>query len=248
MIRRTFVVLGLVLGSIGLLANTAGADHAVAHNGETAEISKSDGLTQDETVMVTGIGYAPGSTLTVVQCFTFPAAGPTDCELSNYGLHTAEVDDEGFGTVEYVVNVVDGKCDASNPCFIVVSDGIGPSANGVGLEVTFADPAAEQAAAEQAAAEEAAAEEAAAEEAAAEEAAAEEAAAERAAAERAAAEEAAADEEAPDNGDDSNTDESDDSDSDGDGGGSGWIVPVVIVGAVIAAGGAFAATRRGGSS
>ncbi len=158
MIRRTFLLLGLVVASIGLCANSAGADHAVAHNGETAEISKSDGLVQDETVTVTGIGYAPGSTLTVVQCFIFPAAGPTDCELSNFGQFTAEVGDDGVGTVDYVVNVVEGRCDPANPCFVVVSDGIGPSANGVGLEVTFADAAADEAAAEQAAADEAAAE------------------------------------------------------------------------------------------
>jgi hypothetical protein len=138
MFRRITTAFVLVLGLLGLMASPAFADHGVAHNGETAEISESEGLMQDDVVTVTGIGYAPGSTLTVVQCFIFPAAGPADCELSNYGQFTAPVGDDGTASVEYTVNIVEGRCDADNPCFIVISDGIGPAANGVGMEVTFA--------------------------------------------------------------------------------------------------------------
>jgi len=138
MIRRILTSVALILGILGLLSAPALADHGVAHNGETAEISESEGLAQDDVVTVTGIGYAPGSTLTVVQCFIFPAAGPADCELSNYGQFTAAVGDDGMASVDYTVNIVEGRCDADNPCFIVISDGIGPAANGVGMEVTFA--------------------------------------------------------------------------------------------------------------
>ncbi|MGI9605767.1 MAG: neocarzinostatin apoprotein domain-containing protein [Acidimicrobiales bacterium] len=138
MLRRITTALVLVLGVFGLMAAPAFADHGQAHNGETAEISESEGLAQDDVVTVTGIGYAPGSTLTVVQCFIFPAAGPNDCELSNYGQFTGTVGDDGSASVDYSVNIVDGRCDADTPCFIVISDGIGAAANAIGMEVTFA--------------------------------------------------------------------------------------------------------------
>ena len=36
------------------------------------------------------------------------------------------------------MKVVPGRCDHENNCFIVAGDGIGPSANYAGVEVTFA--------------------------------------------------------------------------------------------------------------
>jgi hypothetical protein len=104
-------------------------------------VSNTEGLAQDEVVTVTGHGYEPGATLTVVQCFKFPVTGPADCELSNYGQYTAEVGADGSASIDYVVNVVEGRCDATTPCFIVASDGIGAAANAVGVEVTFAEGA-----------------------------------------------------------------------------------------------------------
>ena len=131
----------VLVAFLSLISAPAFADHGVAHNGETADVSKTEGLVQDEVVAVTGHGYEPGATLTVVQCFIFPAKGPADCELSNYGQYTAEVGADGSASIDYAVNVVEGRCDATTPCFIVVSDGIGPAANAVGTEVTFAEGA-----------------------------------------------------------------------------------------------------------
>ena len=139
MIRRLLVFSTVLVALLGLISAPAFADHGVAHNGETADVSKTEGLVQDQVVTVTGHGYEPGATLTVVQCFKFPVAGPADCELSNYGQYTAEVGADGSASIDYAVNVVEGRCDATTPCFIVVSDGIGPAANAVGTEVTFAE-------------------------------------------------------------------------------------------------------------
>ena len=141
MIRRLLVFSTVLVALLGLISAPAFADHGVAHNGETADVSKTEGLVQDQVLTVTGHGYEPGATLTVVQCFKFPATGPFDCELSNYGQYTAEVGADGSASIDYVVIVVEGRCDATTPCFIVVSDGIGPAANAVGTEVTFAEGA-----------------------------------------------------------------------------------------------------------
>ena len=138
MIRRLLVFSTVLVALLSLISAPAFADHGVAHNGETGDMSKTEDLAQDDVVTVTGHGYEPGATLTVVQCFIFPATGPADCELSNYGQYTAEVGADGSASIDYVVNVVEGRCDATTPCFIVVSDGIGPAANAVGTEVTFA--------------------------------------------------------------------------------------------------------------
>jgi hypothetical protein len=141
MIRKLLVFSTVLVALLSLISAPAFADHGVAHNGETADVSNTEGLVQDQVVTVTGHGYEPGATLTVVQCFKFPAAGPADCELSNYGQYTAEVGADGSASIDYVVNEVEGRCDATTPCFIVASDGIGPAANAVGTEVTFADGA-----------------------------------------------------------------------------------------------------------
>ena len=141
MIRRLLVFSTVLVALLGLISAPAFADHGVAHNGETADVSKTEGLVQDQVLTVTGHGYEPGATLTVVQCFKFPPTGPFDCELSNYGQYTAEVGADGSASIDYAVNVVEGRCDATTPCFIVVSDGIGPAANAVGTEVTFAEGA-----------------------------------------------------------------------------------------------------------
>jgi hypothetical protein len=141
MIRKLLVFSTVFVALLSLIWAPAFADHGVAHNGETADVSETEGLVQDQVVAVTGHGYEPGATLTVVQCFRFPAKGPADCELSNYGQYVIEVGADGSATIDYAVNVVEGRCDATTPCFIVVSDGFGAAANAVGTEVTFAEGA-----------------------------------------------------------------------------------------------------------
>ena len=141
MIRKLLVFSTVFVALLSLISAPAFADHGVAHNGETADVSETEGLVQDQVVAVTGHGYEPGATLTVVQCFRFPAKGPADCELSNYGQYVIEVGADGSATIDYAVNVVEGRCDATTPCFIVVSDGFGAAANAVGTEVTFAEGA-----------------------------------------------------------------------------------------------------------
>jgi hypothetical protein len=141
MIRKLLVFSTVLVALLSLVSAPAFADHGVAHNGETADVSKTEGLVQDQVVTVTGHGYEPGATLTVVQCFRFPAKGPADCELSNYGQYVLKVGADGSASIDYAVNVVEGRCDATTPCFIVISDGIGAAANAVGTEVTFAEVA-----------------------------------------------------------------------------------------------------------
>jgi hypothetical protein len=139
-IRRLAVAGAVILAVTALAASHTSADHGLGHNGETMTLSKSSGITDGETITVNLSSFLAGKTVTVVTCFNFPAAGPADCELSNYGRHTATVDDGGSATLEYPVMVVSGKCDHENPCFIVAGDGLGPDANYAGVEITFAGP------------------------------------------------------------------------------------------------------------
>ena len=122
------------------VAPTAGADHGEGHNGETLELSKSEGLADGEVVTVSLTSWLPGKTATVVTCYIYPAAGPADCELSNYGTHTATIADDGTATVEYPVAIVPGRCDHTISCLVVAGDGFGPNANYAAQEFTFAAP------------------------------------------------------------------------------------------------------------
>lgn len=114
------------------------ADHGEGHNGETMELSNSEDIEDGEVVTVTLTSWLPGKTATVVTCFNYPAAGPADCELSNYGQHTVTIADDGTATYDYPVAVVPGRCDADNSCFIVAGDGFGPAANYAAQTITFA--------------------------------------------------------------------------------------------------------------
>ncbi|WP_420638472.1 hypothetical protein [Candidatus Poriferisocius sp.] len=120
-----------------LLAPAAVADHGEGHNGETMELSKSDGIADGETVSVTLSSWLPGKTATIVTCFNYPAVGPADCELSNYGMHTVTISDDGTATKDYPVAVVPGRCDVDNSCFVVAGDGFGPDANYAAQAITF---------------------------------------------------------------------------------------------------------------
>lgn len=151
----------LALSALGV--SPALADHGLGHNGETMTVSKDADIADGETVTVELTSFLPDASITVVTCYNFPSAGPADCELSNYGQHTATAGADGTATVEYPVSVVPGRCDHENPCHIVAGDGIGPNANYAGVQVTFAvvEAAAEEEPVEEAVEEEAAEEEAA---------------------------------------------------------------------------------------
>lgn len=138
--RRLAVAGAVILAVAALSASQTAADHGLGHNGETMTLSKDSGITDGETVTVNLSSFLPGATITVVTCFNFPAVGPADCELSNYGQHTATSADDGTASVEYPVMVIPGRCDHENPCFIVAGDGFGPNANYAGVEITFAGP------------------------------------------------------------------------------------------------------------
>lgn len=127
-----------VLALAALAVSPALADHGLGHNGETMTLSKEADIADGETVTVTLTSFLPDASITVVTCYNFPSAGPADCELSNYGQHTATADADGMATVEYPVSVIAGRCDHENPCHIVAGDGIGPNANYAGVQVTFA--------------------------------------------------------------------------------------------------------------
>lgn len=140
MIRTKYRLIAAV--SIMALASlialpAAFADHGEGHNGETLELSKSEGLEDGEVVTVTLTSWLPGNTATVVTCYKFPASGPTDCELSNYGTYAVTIAEDGTGMIDYPVSVIPLRCDADNPCFVVAGDGF-VGANFAAQEVTFA--------------------------------------------------------------------------------------------------------------
>ena len=136
---RRLLIAGVVAAAASLmLAPAAAADHGEGHNGETLELSKSENLEDGEVVTVTLTSWLPGNTATVVTCYVYPAAGPTDCELSNYGTHTVVIGEDGTGTLEYPVVMVPGRCDATTSCLVVAGDGFGPAANYAAQAFTFA--------------------------------------------------------------------------------------------------------------
>ena len=135
--RVIYALLVLALASFAALP-AAFADHGEGHNGETMELSKSELIEDGEVVTVMLSSYLPGKTATIVTCFNYPAVGPSDCELSNYGMHTVTIADDGTGSYDYPVAVVPGRCDAENSCFVVAGDGFGPNANYSAVVITFA--------------------------------------------------------------------------------------------------------------
>ena len=137
MSRKATSIFVLVMLAIAITGSPAAADHGEGHNGETMVLSNSEGLEDGETLTVELTSFLPGATVTVVTCYRYPAAGPSDCELSNYGMHTASIGNDGSATIEYPVSHVPDRCDASTPCFIVAGDGIGANANYAAVEVTF---------------------------------------------------------------------------------------------------------------
>lgn len=139
-IRRLAVAGVVILAVTALVASQTSADHGLGHNGETMTLPVSSDITDGETITVNLSSFLPGVTITVVTCFNFPAVGPADCELSNYGMHTTTSAADGTATLDYPVMVIPGRCDHENPCFIVAADGFGPNANYAGTEIRFAGP------------------------------------------------------------------------------------------------------------
>lgn len=138
-VRRLLLAGVLATCTSLLLAPAAAADHGgPSHNGETMELSKSEDISDGESVTVMVSSFLPGNTVTVLTCYNFPVAGPGDCDFSNMGQYTATVGDDGTAAVEYTVNMVPGRCDAGTACYIVASDGIGPSSNSAAQQFTFA--------------------------------------------------------------------------------------------------------------
>ena len=136
---RRLLIGGIVAALAGmLLAPVAHGDHGEGHNGETMELSKSEDLEDGEVVTVALASWLPGNTATVVTCYVYPAAGPADCELSNYGMHTVVIGEDGTGTLDYPVVMVPGRCDENTSCLVVASDGFGANANYAAQEFTFA--------------------------------------------------------------------------------------------------------------
>jgi len=221
MIRRTLILLGTGLSLLALIASPSLADHGEGHNGETLELSNAEEIENGEVVTVTLTSWLPGKTATIVTCFVYPAAGPSDCELSNYGQHTAVIDADGNGTLEYPVAIVPGKCDHENPCLIVAGDGFGPTANYAAQTVTFSDAPIEETTTTTAAPTTTEATTTTA------------APTTEAPTTAAPATEPADDESAAEVGDD-----------DDDGGTPGWLIPVLVIGVVAGAGGAVMSRRN----
>ncbi len=137
-LRHIAAATAVAFALVGLVISYASADHGEGHNGETMALSADTDLVDGQTVTVELSSWLPDATITVVTCYNYPAVGPTDCNLSNYGQHFTKAAADGTATVEYPVAVIPGRCDHDNPCFIVAGDGIGGAANFAAVPVTFA--------------------------------------------------------------------------------------------------------------
>ena len=121
-------------------SSPATADHGnpEEHIDGEMTVSKDTDINDGDLITVELSNWNPGSRVTIVTCFNVPVAGPGDCSLANYGQHVADIAEDGTGTVEYPVKILPGRCDSENSCFIVASDGIGPTSNYDAAPVTFA--------------------------------------------------------------------------------------------------------------
>ena len=128
----------LVAASL-LAASPAMADHGNEdeHIDGEMTVSNDTDINDGDLITVELSNWNPDSTITVVTCWNFPIAGPGDCSLANYGMHTATVAADGTATVEYPVKLLD-RCASGEQCYIVASDGIGPASNSAAAAITFA--------------------------------------------------------------------------------------------------------------
>ena len=98
---------------------------AAAAGAQSVTVTPADGLHDGQTVRVQAAGYAPGTSLTVVECSAVPAASSADCDIADAHFVSASAE----GTVDVSVPVIIGpfglnhvECDAPPGCIVSVSD------------------------------------------------------------------------------------------------------------------------------
>jgi alpha-beta hydrolase superfamily lysophospholipase len=105
-----------------------------------ATVNPDRGLTDGKTVTVSWKGYAPGTSVNVLECSKNPPTGPSECDLTDAKL--LQPDPEGHGSLSFSVktgSIGTGTCDAQHPgCVIVVNEGgsISPSSSKI-LPISF---------------------------------------------------------------------------------------------------------------
>lgn len=112
-----------------------------APTGPQLVVTPAEGLTDGQTVQVTGTGFTPGKSLAVAQC-SHGNTGPGDCHTAGSTFVTVAAD----GTLTAEIKVKTGPigtgsavCDAATPCSVGtadISDPTGPDLSRT--EVTFA--------------------------------------------------------------------------------------------------------------
>jgi hypothetical protein len=112
-----------------------------APTGPQLVVTPSEGLTDGQTVQVTGSGFTPGKSLAVAQC-SHDNTGPGDCHTAGSTFVTVAAD----GTLTAEIKIKTGPigtgsavCDAATPCSVGtadISDPTGPDLSRT--EVTFA--------------------------------------------------------------------------------------------------------------
>jgi hypothetical protein len=114
---------------------------APAASGPQLVVTPAEGLTDGQTVQVTGSGFTPGKSLAVAQC-RIDNQGPADCHTAGSTFVTVAAD----GTLTAEIRIKTGPigtasavCDAATPCSVGtadISDPTGPDLSRT--EITFA--------------------------------------------------------------------------------------------------------------
>jgi hypothetical protein len=121
------------LAALSIAVTGAGAAMAVpagAATTPTVTITPSTGLADGQTVTVTGTGFQASEALVVLQCTPKAQAtgSPSDCDTSNGATGTTTSDASGNVSTTFLVHSYtytdgdSGKCDAADPCLIVLTN------------------------------------------------------------------------------------------------------------------------------
>ena len=103
-------------------AVTSAAASSSATSAQTLTVTPATGLHDKQSVLVTGSGFSPGESLTVIECAAKQTAtGPGDCNLT--GMQGTAADSKGTATLKLTVligpfgtnNIV---CSQQQPCLI----------------------------------------------------------------------------------------------------------------------------------
>jgi hypothetical protein len=142
-INRTLLG-GLVAGAAVLCSvGSVQADHA----SETLTLSKSEGVTDGETVTLNFAGMLkPGeTTVLAIMANTFPVVGPDAFNLEEFDpSKTYPVNPDGTGAIEFVANIDHGTFNCLEiQCYVVVFQGIGNDSYTAGAPINFAGAGAE---------------------------------------------------------------------------------------------------------